>query len=397
MRMIEQRGTTYRVVWRVGGRKQSVTAATYETARGVRGLIESKRRQITSAQVRAMLSAPPTTSAPTVAAWCERFVSSVTGVESLTRKEYERIVRDKVAGTKFGTGPLPEVNREKVRLWLLELEKSGLRPKTIANYHAVVSAAMTEAVAQELIGVNPCRGVRLPRRDDHTTLDEHIYLDPAEVRLIASALPQWCAYVPMLLADTGLRWGELTALQVGDVDVLGGTLRVGRAWKRQAEGGWKQGAPKSRMSRRTVVLGDDARDILATRTAGRRATEFVVTSVDGVSRLPRSTFMRHWTRALYGAGTMGKPDGGLVGSGQLEKHPHLHSLRHTHASWLISNGASPAFVQAQLGHEDISTTMRIYGHLMPATHEHIREALRRAKGSDVLPQVDDVPALGAGA
>jgi integrase len=238
---------------------------------------------------------------------------------------------------------------------------------------------MTEALAQGKIAVNPCKGVRLPRRDDHTTLDEHVYLDPTEVRLIASELPKWCAHIPMLLADTGLRWGELTALQVGDVDILDGTLRVGRAWKRQENGSYLVGMPKSQRSRRTVAPGEDALDILTTLTAGRRSTELVVTAPDGISRLPRSTFMRHWTRALYGSGTMATPNGGLVGTGALEKQPHIHSLRHTHASWLISHGASPAFVQAQLGHEDISTTMRIYAHLMPNTREEIRSALRRAK------------------
>jgi integrase len=379
MRMIERRGDRFRVVWRVAGRKQSYSVGTYGEAKVIRGLVESRHRQITGDQVDAIVRDGKAKVGETVATFCTRYVTSLTGIEGATRKEYARIVVDKVIPSDLGNTLLEDLNRERVRFWLLGMERAGLAPKTIANYHALLSAAMTEALAQGKIPVNPCKGVRLPRRDDHTTLDEHVYLEPPEVRLIASELPKWCAHVPMLLADTGLRWGELTALQVGDVDVLDGTLRVGRAWKRQEHGGYVVGMPKSKRSRRTVAPGDDALDILATLTAGRRSTELVVTAPDGISRLPRSTFMRHWTRALYGKGTMGKPDGGLVGTGALEKQPHIHSLRHTHASWLISNGASPAFVQAQLGHEDISTTMRIYAHLMPNTRQDIRDALRRAK------------------
>lgn len=387
MRMIEVHGPSFRVVWRFAGRKQYVTLASYDDAREVRGHVESQRRQVSAAQVyESMGASSEPEPGETVAQFCARYVESLTGIEDATRKEYRRIVDFEIAGAPIGSRQVGELTREIVRGWLQGMERRTprpLAPKTIANYHALLSAAMTEAVAQSMAAVNPCRGVRLPRRDDHTTLDEHVYLEPGEVRLICNRIAEfapWCAHVPMLLADTGLRWGEMTALQVGDVDVLAGTLRVGRAWKRGPDGGYL-GAPKSRMSRRTVVIGDDALDRLAGLVAVRHSTDFVVTSVDSVSRLPRSTFTRHWWRALYGTGTVAEPAGGLVGEGLLEKRPHLHSLRHTHASWLISAGASLAFVQAQLGHEDISTTIRVYSHLMPNTRDELRAALRRAKGS----------------
>lgn len=393
-RMIERHGPSYRVVWRFDGRKQRLTAPTYEDALEIRAQLEKRRRLVSAEDLWAATRPRRVAEPDTVGVFCGRYVESLTGIEEATRKEYRRIVEQEIAAAALGDVPVGELTRETVRGWLQGMERREprpLAPKTIANYHSLLSAAMGEAVAQSLTAVNPCHGVRLPRRDDHTTVDEHVYLEPAEVRLIAARIHEfapWCSHVPILLADTGLRWGELTALQVGDVDVLAGTLRVGRAWKR-GPGGGQLGAPKSRMSRRTVVIGDDALDVLAGLVAGRRSTEFVVTSSDSVSRLPRSTFTRHWWRALYGEGTVDKPDGGLVGEGVLEKRPHLHSLRHTHASWLISAGASLAFVQAQLGHEDISTTIRVYSHLMPNTRDELRAALRRAKSSDALTDVGD--------
>lgn len=43
----------------------------------------------------------------------------------------------------------------------------------------------------------------------------------------------------------------------------------------------------------------------------------------------------------------------------------FHDLRHTHASLLIKNGASPKLVQQRLGHKDVETTLRYYAHLYP--------------------------------
>ena len=49
-----------------------------------------------------------------------------------------------------------------------------------------------------------------------------------------------------------------------------------------------------------------------------------------------------------------------------DDHPRIHDTRHTHASWLISDGMSLEQVQDQLGHESILTTRNVYGHLLPA-------------------------------
>ncbi|HWB36323.1 MAG TPA: tyrosine-type recombinase/integrase, partial [Rugosimonospora sp.] len=51
-------------------------------------------------------------------------------------------------------------------------------------------------------------------------------------------------------------------------------------------------------------------------------------------------------------------------AGRLHKTPRLHDLRHTHASWLIALHEDLFTVSRRLGHEDVSTTANIYGHLL---------------------------------
>jgi integrase len=49
----------------------------------------------------------------------------------------------------------------------------------------------------------------------------------------------------------------------------------------------------------------------------------------------------------------------------------LHDIRHTFASLLLSDGASPVYVKEQFGHSSIQMTADIYGHLYPSSHREM--------------------------
>ena len=46
----------------------------------------------------------------------------------------------------------------------------------------------------------------------------------------------------------------------------------------------------------------------------------------------------------------------------------LKNLRHSHATILLANGVSPKVIQERLGHADITITLRVYAHAIPAMH-----------------------------
>src|SRR5690606_19833070 len=86
-------------------------------------------------------------------------------------------------------------------------------------------------------------GTRMPR----TVTEPMVFLTHDEyTRFLGCVVPFWQPLVEFLFS-TGLRWGEATALQVGDVDLEQATANVVRAWKR----GRVLGVPKSSKSRRT--------------------------------------------------------------------------------------------------------------------------------------------------
>jgi len=90
------------------------------------------------------------------------------------------------------------------------------------------------------------------------------------------------------------------------------------------------------------------------RLAEHRHGSLVFGGRDGQPLDPDNLSHRRFPRALRQAG--------------IARHVRLHDLRHTYASLLIAQRAHPKYIQVQMGHASIQTTLDRYGHLMPALH-----------------------------
>ena len=98
--------------------------------------------------------------------------------------------------------------------WLAEVSDSGLLPGTVRQVHQVLSLIFDAAVQDGRIGRNPEVGVRLPR----LVRSEPRFLTADEVaKLAAAAGPS--GLTVLVLSFTGLRFGELAALEVKRVDI----------------------------------------------------------------------------------------------------------------------------------------------------------------------------------
>jgi hypothetical protein len=57
----------------------------------------------------------------------------------------------------------------------------------------------------------------------------------------------------------------------------------------------------------------------------------------------------------------------------------MHSLRHTHATQLLSQGVPIHTVKDRMGHADVITTLRIYGHAVPTDDSKALDAWGETK------------------
>jgi integrase len=191
-------------------------------------------------------------------------------------------------------------------------------------------------------------------------------------------------------AFVGLGAGELWALRRRDVDVLRGELRVERALKEinsealdDGDKGMILGEPKSDASKRTVKLPEPIRALLADHLArplpgGDDPDALIFTTPTG--RPVRHNLFNKRIFKPAVAAALPATQHGL----------RFHDLRHTCAALSLSVAPNLHVVKERLGHEDIRTTINVYGHLLPSVDAALADGLGRlfdeaSPAADVTP------------
>lgn len=256
----------------------------------------------------------------------------------------------------LGNREIATITRADVARLLGELITCGLSPRTVRNIATTLSVVLEHAVDADVLPVNPTAGVRRPRvpkmRPDNV-------LSPAQLAEMAERHGSG-GDVTTALGWTGLRWSELTGLQVRDFAVNPRpTIKVRRQLLRVPGHGLVITTPKSHAAR-TVPVPDPAVSTFVAATRGRGPDELLFTTPSGSPLNPSN-----WRRAVDWIDTLAAMD--VVGF-------RPHDLRHTAASYWISCGADVKQVQAILGHASAEMTLDVYGHLLD---EGLAEAAAR--------------------
>jgi integrase len=323
--------------------------------------------------------------------WCRPCPKRKPYLEEGTWGAYERDGRLRLVPA-LGSVPLGRLDVEHVRelmdQWTEAMEAEELAPKTINNTLGTLVVCLNAAVEDGLMAANPA--LRVPRLPPAHI--EREYLRLHEIPLYLDSCSAVYRPPAELLIASGLRISEALALRVGDLELeqTGGVIVVYRSRKKRET----VGSTKSDRFRAVEIgqgLSRVLRDHLARRgemTSGeqRDAHVFVMPvrvhkhdrgrwQGEGVGEpMDRTTVSRDWHKqTLQDAALRDMP---------------LHALRHTAAAAWLAGGNSLMYVQRQLGHSDITTTERYYGHLerhvlaagAAATEEAIARAVRQSAG-----------------
>lgn len=281
----------------------------------------------------------------------------------------------------LGSLDLHDITRERVKAVAFAGFKQHQAPKTVQNTLRVLSSLLSHAKEDGLIHENTALrpGRILPkiskRREVHPLTREELATFLAVTKEKAPRL------APLFLcaARTGLRQGELLALQWDDVNVAGRFLEVRRSITHGA-----MTTPKSGESRRV----DLSRELTETLRA-LEIDRHLETITRGCEETPAWIFCDEQGR-MFHHNVVRKAFHALLKAAGVRR-VRFHDLRHTFASLLLQNGESPVYVKEQMGHSSIQVTVDLYGHLIPGGNQQAVDRLdepvnKRASEGKTTPQ-----------
>jgi integrase len=290
----------------------------------------------------------------------------------------------------LGDEPMRKLRRGHIQSWVKDRSAEGvLAPSTLHIVYGYLASMFKAAVLDQVIGVSPCQGIKLPVIPD----SDRYTPTPAEFAAVAAELPDRYRAAVWIAAGCGLRAQEIFGLELVHVDWLRRELRV-RQQAGQATGEARfVGKLKSKTSKRDVDLPATVQEALSLLVAKYppvaqrmrdltdpqkpvvRDVELLFTTSNG-RMINRSNWSRVWRSALARADKKARevdPNGPGVTQGW-----GLHALRHFFATSLIHKGASVKTVQLALGHSKPSITLDTYTHEWPDTEERTRTLMEDA-------------------
>ena len=250
------------------------------------------------------------------------------------------------------------------RLVRTELYGTGLSDRMVRMCHAKCRAALDQAVQENLIRTNPAVGCKLPPKRGR----EMLVLSPGELRrFLLQAKADGSFELFLLDLCTGLRRGELMALQWSDLDLDAGTLTVNKQVY-AVNGKMQLNVPKTRASVRKLVLPPAVVEVFREYQKTADSRWLFPSPVKEDAPLTPGEAARRLHGILERAGC---------------KQVRFHDLRHTFATMALENGMDIKTLSAMLGHVSAATTLDIYTHITGEMQSEAAAKIDRGLGNEV--------------
>jgi integrase/recombinase XerC len=297
-----------------------------------------------------------------------RYLGVERGLSPNTRRAYESDVRQLTVHTGAEIKP-SEVDADHVRAWLASLHRRR-SPATLGRKLASVRSFFRWMVREGSRPDDPTAGLPMPKLEKRLprplSVDDCEQLITRDQRVLNQPAPEggerarrsgWMRLrdraLVELLYGTGIRIGELVALDVRDLELRAQEIRV------LGKGGKERVVPIPEQARRALATWVDVR-----RGPGLMSEPLFISLRARREEKPRRLAAREARRIL----------GERAVRADLAEHVHPHRLRHSYATHLLDMGADLREIQELLGHASLSTTQKYTA----VSIEHLRDVYDRA-------------------
>jgi integrase len=259
----------------------------------------------------------------------------------------------------FGDTPIKNIRPKDISLFLRKMAKDGKAEKTIANQRMIISLVMDHAILENDIEVNPCTAVQVPKeakkkmqRKSASEFDETKVKQTYDIWIF-----------PYIAIMTGMRKGEILALQWKDIDFERNVINVTKSVYHEGDRPYIK-SPKTEESIRTVPLLAPLKKVLLDKKGNK--DDYIV-SDDGTKPLTNRRFITLSDNYREKTGVTCT----------------AHQLRHSFATIAFECGLPVKSVQEILGHKQLSTTMDIYTDFRKKSIEEAAELLNEKLSKNI--------------
>jgi integrase len=279
-------------------------------------------------------------------------------LKQTTAWDYQRLI-EKVIIPGLGSLKLNGLRRSTFDQFYAQLVSEGMGKSHIHYTHRIIHKALADAVDDRILPYNPSDRAKTPRLERTKHQRSPLSLDQVH-ELLDAVKDSPIGPLIHLAVKTGMRQGELLALQWQDIDWKERQVHVRRNLQRIREDdrlSLNFSTPKSRAGDRIINIGDETIQVLQQQRsavhllrtlAGERWQEYKLVFPTSVGTPRHNTnVLKTYKAALKAAGL---------------PTISFHALRHVAASLMLNHGVPVLVVSYILGHSQPSTTMNMYGH-----------------------------------
>ena len=254
----------------------------------------------------------------------------------------------------FGNKRVNDITAADIRQWQNELIKMGYSPTYLKTINNQLSAIFNYAVRYYDLKSNPCAKAGSMGKSKAEEMD--FWTGEEFRKFIDSVMNKRLSYMAfMILYWTGMRLGELLALNPKDVDLEKRTISITKSYQRLGKKDVIT-PPKTSKSKRVITIPE----FLAAYIKDYMDSLYDLQENDRLFPITKYYLEHEMQRGIKESGV---------------KRIRVHDLRHSHASMLIELGFSPLEIANRLGHEKVETTLNTYAHLYPNKQTKLAERL----------------------
>ena len=254
----------------------------------------------------------------------------------------------------FGDKRVNDITAADIRQWQNELIKMGYSPTYLKTINNQLSAIFNYAVRYYDLKSNPCAKAGSMGKSKAEEMD--FWTGEEFRKFIDSVMNKRLSYMAfMTLYWTGMRMGELLALNPKDIDFEKRTISITKSYQRLGKKDVIT-PPKTPKSKRVITIPE----FLAADIKDYMDSLYDLQENDRLFPITKYYLEHEMQRGIKESGV---------------KRIRVHDLRHSHASMLIELGFSPLEIANRLGHEKVETTLNTYAHLYPNKQTKLAERL----------------------